>query len=199
MEVDMTRLVLTVLGLAGLAVAAEAADIAVSVSTDDVPDKKRVVSGLYLTSAEAGAALSVDPSIVFIDLRDPGETQFVGHPDPVDAIVPLRLLSQEFDVKKGAYKMAPNPNFLEEVASIVAREGKGPDDVIFVTCQSGGRTAKAADLLHDAGYSQVYALFEGIEGDLNAETGRRDLNGWKNAGLPWSYKLTPTQAWGPAE
>ena len=38
---------------------------------------------------------------------------------------------------------------------------------------------------------------EGFEGDKD-EAGVRSANGWRNAGLPWTYKLTADQAWVPA-
>ena len=50
------------------------------------------------------------------------------------------------------------------------------------------RSARAADVLAKAGFTQVYNVVEGFEGDYG-KTGRRDVNGWKNAGLPWTYKL----------
>ena len=58
-------------------------------------------------------------------------------------------------------------------------------------CRSGSRSAKAANLLYQAGYKNVYSVIEGFEGDKSkiAETkGQRVVNGWKNAGLPWTYK-----------
>ena len=42
--------------------------------------------------------------------------------------------------------------------------------------------------LANIGFTNVWNQYEGFEGDLSAE-GRRSVNGWKNAGLPWSTKL----------
>ena len=59
-------------------------------------------------------------------------------------------------------------------------------------CRSGNRSAKAADLLAKAGYTKVYNQVEGYEGDKAKEgdtKGKRTVNGWKNAGLPWNYHL----------
>lgn len=182
-----------------LAVPAAARDVATSVAAADVPKKERTTLGLYLTSEEAGAALAADPSIVFIDVRDPVEVMFVGHPDPVDAVVPFRFVTYQYNPDRGAYGMKPNPAFVAEVDAAMAQLDRGKDDPVFVSCQTGGRTAGAVNALAAAGYTQVYALFEGIEGDLNPQTGRRDVNGWKNAGLPWSYKLTPEVAWHPPQ
>ncbi len=52
--------------------------------------------------------------------------------------------------------------------------------------------ARAADLLTDLGYKDVVSVIDGFEGDLTPE-GRREVNGWKNAPLPWSYKLDRTK------
>lgn len=44
-----------------------------------------------------------------------------------------------------------------------------------------------------AGYPNVYTVTDGFEGDKikqGPRKGERVVNGWKNSGLPWSYKLT---------
>jgi rhodanese-related sulfurtransferase len=64
----------------------------------------------------------------------------------------------------------------------------------YLICRSGSRSAKAANLLAQAGYSQVYTT-DGFEGDAAKEgphKGERAVNGWKNVGLPWSYRLDKT-------
>ena len=182
-----------------LSLPASAENIATSVVATDVPEKEQTSLGLYLTSEEAGAALAEDPAIVFIDVRDPIEVMFVGHPDPVDAVIPFRFVTYKYNPERGAYGMKPNPAFVEEVDAAMEELDRSKTDPVFISCQTGGRTARAVDALTEAGYTQVYALFEGIEGDLNPDTGRRDVNGWKNAGLPWSYKLTDEVAWHPSE
>ncbi|MDH3666843.1 MAG: rhodanese-like domain-containing protein [Paracoccaceae bacterium] len=78
------------------------------------------------------------------------------------------------------------------------RAGRTRFDPVFVICRSGGRSAIAARQLVDAGYTNVWNLVEGFEGDKNPETGQRELNGWRNAGLPWAYKLSSDTAWQPA-
>ncbi len=186
---------------ATLAIAGPAAalDLASSVAEADVPERKQTTIGLYLSMEDAAAALEADPSIVFIDVRDPVEATLVGHPDPIDAIVPLQTITHEFNPEKGVYTYAPNPSFVEDVAKIVAREGGETDDPIFITCRGGVMTARAVDALAEAGYSNVWALYEGVEGGVDPETDHRTIDGWKNAGLPWSYKITAEQAWTPAE
>lgn len=191
--------ILTCLAALLVSLPASASDLTTTVTVSDVPEKERTRLDLYLTSKEAGAALEADPSIVFIDVRDPVEVMFVGHPDAVDAVIPFRFVTHKYNPERGAYGMKPNPAFVEEAGAALEAFGRGKSDPVFISCQTGGRTARAVDALAEAGYTQVYALFEGIEGDLNPETGRRDVNGWKNAGLPWSYRLTADVAWHPPQ
>jgi rhodanese-related sulfurtransferase len=61
-------------------------------------------------------------------------------------------------------------------------------DQVVLICRSGDRSAKAANLLADLGYTNVHTVVDGFEGDMSPD-GRRTVNGWKNAGLPWTYKL----------
>ena len=42
------------------------------------------------------------------------------------------------------------------------------------------------------GFTQVYTVVDGFEGDMSrgdANAGRRNVNGWRNKGLPWGYAL----------
>lgn len=94
--------------------------------------------------------------------------------------------------------MRANPDFVAQTDAIIAREGKSKSDPVFLICRSGGRSAVGARMLIEAGYTNVWNLVEGFEGDMNRDTGQRDRNGWRNAGLPWSYKLDARIAWQPA-
>lgn len=52
-------------------------------------------------------------------------------------------------------------------------------------------SSKAANLLATLDYTRVYSVFDGFEGDKAKKgpmKGPRVINGWKNNGLPWSYK-----------
>lgn len=63
---------------------------------------------------------------------------------------------------------------------------------MILMCRSGKRSAKAANMLADAGYTKVYSVVDGYEGDKvkkGEDKGKRMKNGWKNAGLPWIYSL----------
>jgi hypothetical protein len=53
-----------------------------------------------------------------------------------------------------------------------------------------------ANRLAEAGFMQVGSVVDGFEGDMSKD-GRRSVNGWKNAGLPWSYKLDKARMYFP--
>ena len=49
-----------------------------------------------------------------------------------------------------------------------------------------------ARALHKAGFERVYTQvegFEGIKATSGEHKGKRAVAGWKNEGLPWSYRL----------
>jgi rhodanese-related sulfurtransferase len=63
-------------------------------------------------------------------------------------------------------------------------------------CRSGGRSAKAVDVLAKAGFLNVFNIIDGMEGDNVEDPGseynrKRMKNGWKNSGLPWTYDVDP--------
>ncbi|MEM7193087.1 MAG: rhodanese-like domain-containing protein [Pseudomonadota bacterium] len=173
---------------------ADASEISSHVDAATLNEAKTTSLGLYLTPKDAHLALTKNPEIIFIDVRDPIEAAFAGHADSVDKVIPLSIATHEVNPKTGQYRMAGNTNFLADVDAFVAAEGKSKDDPIFVSCRSGGRSAAAAQKLIDAGYTNVWNLVEGFEGD-NAPDGTRTLNGWRNADLPWGYKFAPGVAW----
>ena len=78
--------------------------------------------------------------------------------------------------------------------ALLARKGLTKTDKIILICRSGDRSARAINQMADLGFTDVWNLYEGFEGDLSAD-GRRSVNGWKNAGLPWTYKLEKTKVY----
>lgn len=173
---------------------AGSAHIDTAVDANRLSKSRQTPLGLYLTPSEAHKALVATPDILFVDVRDPIEVTFVGHPSGLDKIIPLRVASHQVDPATGQYVMLKNPNVLAEFEALVAARGTGKDHPIFVTCRSGSRSAAAARMLIKAGYTNVWNLIEGFEGDKNAN-GSRAVNGWRNAGLPWGYRLPKGVAW----
>jgi rhodanese-related sulfurtransferase len=194
--ITMHRLAFPLAAL-GLIAGPAVAEVVSSVDPGEVLQPKQTELGLYLSAEDAAAAMESDPGILFVDVRDPLEAMFVGLPDGVDVIVPARLATHQFDAERGRYQLAPNPGFAGSVAAVATAQGIGKDDPIIVICQAGRRAAGAANTLGEAGFTNVWAVVDGFSGDLDPDTGRRDVNGWVNSGLPWSYQITPEQAWTP--
>lgn len=163
---------------------------------EKLPEVKRTRLSLYLTPKQAYEMKQQGgKKIAFFDVRTRTEAMYVGMPTDADALVPFvehQELMTGWDEKRSAYVLEPNQDFLPELERRMAEMGLGKDATIILMCRSGDRSAKAADRLQAAGYTKVYSVVEGFEGDLakdGPKAGQRAINGWKNAGLPWSYKL----------
>jgi len=129
--------------------------------------------------------------VLFLDVRTRAEAQFMGMPEGVDALVPyveFQEFMTDWDEARGFYKLEPFNDFVPEVERRLKQKGLTKSDPIVLMCRSGERSSRAADLLADSGYTRVYTVVYGFEGELS-DKGRRNVNGWKNAGLPWSYEL----------
>ena len=153
--------------------------------------EKQTTLGLYLTAKEAYEKWKADPDKVkIIDVRTPEEYIFVGHPEMAWNI-PLSFQTYEWDEEKKRFAMKPNPEFTKQVKEVFKT-----DDIILVTCRSGGRSATAVDQLAKAGFKNVYSITDGMEGDIvndpeSVFAGQRLKNGWKNSGIPYTYKIDP--------
>jgi len=151
--------------------------------------KKQTRLGLYVTAAEAGELLKSHSDILLIDVRTRAEAMFVGMPIPAVKNIPfLHLGSYAYHPKKKTYKLDPNPSFAGELARLVEQRGGDKSTTLILMCRSGTRSAKAANELAKLGYANVYSMVDGFEGDSDKQ-GRRTVNGWKNAGHPWTTKL----------
>jgi rhodanese-related sulfurtransferase len=164
-------------------------------STTAVPPAKRTARGLYLTARDAYDMVSEAPDkVLFIDVRTRGELQFIGMPTLVDAHVPIMVETSppQWDEANSTFRLVPNPTFVDDVGQRIARKALTRDDPVIVLCQGGLRAARAANVLTQAGYTRAYTVIDGFEGDPVADgphKGERLVNGWRNAGLPWTAKL----------
>lgn len=187
----MKKLLFAVLvALLGLNTTAQA------LTPEKVPEKKRSTLGLYLSAAEAHKAMTEEQATtLFIDVRSRAEVNFLGMPVVADANVPYMEMDifYGWDEKKNVYKMELNPSFVNEIEKRLTEKGlAGKDSKVVLMCRSGDRSAAAANFLAKSGYSKVYSIVDGYEGDLAAEgpsKGQRAVNGWRNNGLPWTYTL----------
>ena len=180
------------LGLAGLALTSGSTAAGVNPAT--VPEAKRSKAGLYLEAKDVPAFIDANggsAKVLFLDVRTRAEAMFVGMPTTVDALVPfveLQELMSDWDTQRGAYKLEPMQDFAPEVLRRLQAKQLTKADTVVLICRSGDRSGRSATRLAEDGYTRVFSVIDGFEGDLSAE-GRRDVNGWRKAGLPWSYKL----------
>lgn len=161
----------------------------------NLPKKKQTPQGLYITAKEAYQdRISNSDASLFVDVRTRAEVEFVGMTDMVDFNIPYMTHDNEsWNSKKKHFKSEPNSNFSIAIEDAIKKKSLNKESKIIVMCRSGSRSAKAANLLSQLGYKNVYSVIDGFEGDKaksGPSKGHRTVNGWKNAGLPWSYKLT---------
>lgn len=125
-----------------------------------------------LSLSDAWGMLVEDPAATLIDVRTNAEWNFVGIPN-------LESLGREVRLVEWTRfpDGAPNPDFLT-----TAREGLAPDQPILFLCRSGARSQAAATMFADAGFTNLFNVSSGFEGDLDPEHHRHD--GWKD-NLPW--------------
>ena len=156
--------------------------------------KKQTKLGLYLTATQAYDMTKNNKKALFVDVRTRSEINFLGMPTLVDANVPYMRMNEWYawNEKKQSFKLDVNSDFEKNIAARLKAKSLSKSDPIILMCRSGSRSAKAANLLADMGYKKVYTVVDGYEGDkvkVGEFKGMRMKNGWKQAKLPWTYKL----------
>ena len=76
--------------------------------------------------------------------------------------------------------MVANADFASQLQAQVDKS-----QAIVFMCRTGGRSHNAAVVAEELGYT-AYNMLEGFEGEANEQKQRTLINGWKQAGLPWS-------------
>lgn len=122
--------------------------------------------------------LQQDPRAVLIDVRSNMEFLFVGH--PAGAVHVPWIDEPDWVV---------NPHFVTEVrkvllGGITCEDETGCAPVVLI-CRSGKRSHAAGELLVKEGFSEVYNVSEGFEGELDEHHHRSTVGGWRYHGLPW--------------
>jgi rhodanese-related sulfurtransferase len=106
---------------------------------------------------------------VLVDVRTAEERKFVGEV-PGALAVPWAT----------GTAMTRNPRFVRELEAKVDK-----DAVVLLLCRSGKRSALAAEAATKAGFSQVFNVLEGFEGEIDSQGQRGHAGGWRFHGLPW--------------
>ncbi len=153
---------------------------------DGVPAIGRTSLGLYV-DARAAYRLKSEAShkVVLVDVRSQLEVVLAGRATAVDVHVPFIEHTLYRTANGRGWTMAENSGFIDELVHQLQRHSADIDTVILVMCRSGERSARVVDALAEAGYLLAVNMIDGFEGDLGSD-GKRSVNGWKNAGLPWT-------------
>ncbi|GGX79696.1 rhodanese-like domain-containing protein [Massilia dura] len=107
---------------------------------------------------------------VLVDVRSHEERVFVGYV-PGSVHVPWAT----------GTSLIRNPRFVRELEAKLGGKDKGA----VLLCRSGNRSAQAAEAAAKAGLTLVFNVTEGFEGELDGNSQRGRLNGWRSHGLPW--------------
>ena len=112
---------------------------------------------------EAGAAQ-------LVDVRTFEERKFVGHV-PGSAHVAWAT----------GTSLTRNPRFVRELGAKVGSK----DATVLLLCRSGKRSAQAAEAAAKAGFTRVFNVLEGFEGEIDGQQHRGAADGWRFHSLPW--------------
>ena len=110
---------------------------------------------------------------LLVDVRSTEERTFVGH-------VPGSL----HVAWATGTSLVRNPRFVRELEAKLAKDG-GKDAVVLLLCRSGKRSVLAAEAAAAAGFTHVFNVLEGFEGEIDAHLHRGGSDGWRFHGLPW--------------
>lgn len=83
----------------------------------------------------------------------------------------------------GSMGMQPNPDFVRTINAHFPADAK-----LVLGCKSGGRSARACDILASNGYTDLVNMDGGFHGRVNP-MGQLVQPGWSQAGLPESTDL----------
>ena len=123
----------------------------------------------HLTPREAFEFLKQTADAVFVDCRSEMEYLFVGHPKGA-ILVPWND-GPNWDV---------NPEFVSHV-----KKATSVNRPVILICRSGNRSLDAGRALEEAGFTKIYNVLHGFEGELDDDHHRGASTGWRFEGLPW--------------
>jgi len=159
-----------------------------------LPERKQTTLGLYMTSPMAYQyVMDHMDKTLFVDVRTPSEVNYLGATTVMDAHVPWVFMdSTGWNANKHRYNRRSNENFVADMGRALKDKGLTKNDTIILICRSGDRSAAAVNLLAQSGYTNVYTVVHGYEGDkatTGEHKGQRVVNGWRNSDMPWTYTL----------
>ncbi len=132
----------------------------------------------HIDSLKAWELIQSEPRVAFIDVRSDMEYLFIGHPR--GAVNIPWITEPDWII---------NPDFVREVRKLVLGgiiESPEHHSVpVLLICRSGNRSDEAGKLLIENGFTQVYNIKQGFEGELDEDHHRSTLGGWRHDNLPW--------------
>jgi rhodanese-related sulfurtransferase len=132
-----------------------------------------------ISPSQVWQVLQQDPQAQLVDVRTDAEWTYVGLTDLSAAgKQPVLIPWQIFP------KMEVNAGFVDQLR----QAGFTPEHHIYFLCRSGVRSLAAANAALEAGFSNVFNVADGFEGNPDAEGHRGRLAGWKASGLPWRQR-----------
>lgn len=170
-----------------------------------VATQAKEADGWSIDATNAYAVLQEQADeILFVDVRDPIEIQFVGSTDVIDINIPfLKADPTRWNAEKGTFLMHRNAEFAQQVRDALRAKGLDEQAVIYTMCRSGSDRGKpSAAFLRENGFPSARYIRHGFQGDRLEEgpnQGRRLKNGWQNEGLPWSPRMNPDKIHRPQE
>ena len=126
---------------------------------------------------QAFELLRDEPRAVLIDVRSNMEFLFIGH--PIGAINVAWIDEPDWKV---------NPHFSTQVRQVMLGGlscSEGGCAPVVLICRSGKRSREAGESLIRDGFTDVFNVSEGFEGELDDHHHRSSLGGWRFEGLPW--------------
>ena len=132
-----------------------------------------------ISPTDAWKLIQEKPVSLFVDVRSHMEFLFIGH--PVSAIHIPWIDEPDWIV---------NPRFVTDIRQLVlgglSHNESNPHNVpIILICRSGQRSKESGNLLIQEGFTDVYSISTGFEGELDDHHQRSTKNGWRFDGLPW--------------
>ena len=152
-------------------------DTAVSLNLPDELESARAVALATGLPYAGGVSPAVAWRLVqagaaqLVDVRTTEERKFVGHV-PGSAHVAWAT----------GTALTRNPRFVRELEAKVVG---GKQAVVLLLCRSGKRSALAAEAAAKAGFTRVFNVLEGFEGEIDEHRQRGASDGWRFHHMPW--------------
>lgn len=132
----------------------------------------------HIAPKKAHEMLHKEANMVFVDVRSEMEFLFIGH--PIGSVNIPWIEEPDWDI---------NPHFVRDIRKLILGgvicSHESQCAPVLLICRSGKRSAEAGQSLVDAGFTRVYNINTGFEGDLDENHQRGTLGGWRFDGLPW--------------